>query len=111
MVYKTLKFSSEHLVAITSGKKTATWRIFDDKNIAPEDNLIFINKSTGQEFAQAKVISIKEVKLKDLTEEDQQGHEKFTSNQEMYETYSKYYRCSVNGHTTVKIIHFELMSI
>jgi hypothetical protein len=38
------------------------------------------------------------------------GHEKFSSEEEMYNTYKKYYGGSVDANTEVKIIGFEFDS-
>lgn len=44
-----------HLVPLVlSGEKTSTWRLFDDKDLQKDDDLLLINKATGDEFAKAK---------------------------------------------------------
>ena len=47
----------------------------------------------------------------DLTEEDWQGHEKFSSEEEMHETYGRYYKQPVDQDTIVKIINFDLIPV
>lgn len=105
---KTLKFRENLSKLVLSGEKTTTWRIFDEKDISVGDELSLLVWQTQEEFAKAKVISVREVAFKDLKEEDLEGHEKFSSNQEMYETYSKYYNQPVTQETIVKIIKFKL---
>jgi hypothetical protein len=46
-VMKTLKFTTELCEQILCGVKTATWRLFDDKDLPVGDELQFINKETG----------------------------------------------------------------
>ncbi len=106
---KTLKFSPKLVPLILSGKKTSTWRLFDDKDLQVGDRLVFVNKETGEEFANAEILSVKETIFCKLTEEDWAGQEKFSSDKEMYATYSKYYSQVVDKNSSVKIIKFKLV--
>ena len=108
MELKKLKFKNELCSLILKGEKTTTWRIFDDKNIAEGDKFIFINSDTGEEFAKAKITEVKETAFKYLNDNDWDGHEKFSSPEEMYKTYSKYYKTKVTKNTIVKIIKFNI---
>lgn len=105
-IVKFRKFLSE---LILNGEKTTTWRLFDDKNISVGDELILMVKETLEEFAKAKVLSVHEKPLGNLTDEDWEGHEKFSSDEEMYATYKIYYNQDVDENTLVKIIRFELV--
>jgi len=109
---KTLKFFEPLPKLILEEKKNTTWRVNDEKNISVGNiiSLIYINDSRlGQEFARAKVINVKETTFGNLTDEDKQGHEKFSSDEDMYETYSRYYHMKVTPKTKVKIIKFRLI--
>jgi len=106
---KTLKFEDKLAKLILKGEKTTTWRLFDDKDLIEGDELILINSDTKEEFAKARIIELKEKKLKDLDDEDWQGHEEFVSDKEMYKVYSEYYNKEVIGDDLVKIIKFELI--
>ncbi|OGY23184.1 MAG: hypothetical protein A2172_02285 [Candidatus Woykebacteria bacterium RBG_13_40_15] len=106
---KTLKFDEKFVGPILAGEKTNTWRLFDEKNLKTGDEIEFINKQTGETFAKAKLTDVFEKPFKDLTPEDFEGHEKFPSEKEMFETYSKYYGKQVSSQTPVKIIHFKLL--
>jgi len=105
---KSLKFSEPLPKLILEGKKTITWRIHDDKNIRARDKISLCN-TNKKEFAKAEVLSAKEKKFRELTEEDKKGHEVFSSDKEMYKTYSRYYNIKVNPKTKVKIIKFKLI--
>lgn len=94
---------------VLSGKKTSTWRLFDDKNLSVGDKLIFIEKETNKEFAKAVITFILERTFSDLTDADFEGHEKFVSETEMYEAYQKYYKLPVTPNSILKIIHFNLI--
>ncbi len=108
MNLKTLKFTSDLVPRILSGEKTSTWRLFDDKGLQIGDQLVFIEKETGKEFGMAIITSLKVKKLGTLTDEDWIGHEKFPSEDVMYETYRKYYGDRVNPDSEVKILTFKL---
>lgn len=106
---KKIKFSNELTTLILSGKKTSTWRLFDDKDLQLGDELIFVNKETGEEFAQAVIEGLKEKPLKELEDEDWKGHERYNSPEEMYQAFQSFYPDKkVNGDTLVKLINFKI---
>jgi len=104
---KTLKFTPQLVDKILSGEKTSTWRLFDDKDLTVGNKLIFINKETLKEFGEAIITSLKIKTLGSLTDEDWIGHEKFSSEEEMYKSYKKYYGDKVNKDSEVKILTFD----
>jgi hypothetical protein len=104
---KTLKFAPELVSKILSGEKTSTWRLFDDKDLKLGDRLLFINKETGVQFGSAVITSLRIKTLGSLVPEDWIGHEAFSSEEEMYNTYKKYYGDKVDSNTEVKIIRFD----
>ncbi|MDE1871626.1 MAG: ASCH domain-containing protein [Candidatus Micrarchaeota archaeon] len=104
---KTLHFYGSLPELILSGTKTSTWRVNDEKDIAPGDGLSLC-RNDGTEFAKAEVTSVKETTFKELTDEDKEGHEEFGSEEEMYKTYSEYYKFEVVPETKLKIIRFRL---
>lgn len=108
---KTLKFAPNLVPLVLSGEKTSTWRLFDDKDLQKGDELILINKETGEEFAKATILNTREKKLKDLEESDFEGHEKFESEEKMYEAYKSYYGDKVSSDTVVKIVNFKINTI
>ena len=105
---KQLKFANPLPERVLNGEKTATWRINDKKGIVKGDKLSLCYHD-GREFAKAIAIRVKETRFKDLTEEDWKGHEKFSSEEEMYKTYSDYYGFEVTPETKVKLIRFRLL--
>jgi hypothetical protein len=105
---KIIKFREVLANLILNGSKTTTWRLFDDKNLIAGDIVSFVIWETGEEFAKARLIDVKETTLGQITEKDLEGHEKFLSDEELYATYSIYYKQPVNKMSSVKIIQFEL---
>lgn len=106
---KQLKFTDDLAKLILEGKKTATWRFFDDKNLSVGDRLELVNKETGTPFAEAEITSIKEKPLGDVAEADFDGHETYSNREEMLTTYRSYYGETVNWDTVVKMIGFKLI--
>ncbi|MDQ5943787.1 MAG: hypothetical protein QG675_555 [Patescibacteria group bacterium] len=106
---KALKFRKSLSKLVLDGTKKSTWRLFDDKDIKVGNSLELIVWETLQPFAKAVVTKVVEKPLAKLTEEDKEGHETFDSEREMYDTYSRYYNCSVGPETIIKIIWFELL--
>ena len=108
---KTLKFKDYLAKKILTGEKTSTWRLFDDKDLQVGDDLIFINKETGEQFGKAKITDLKIKTLGTLTDADWVGHEKFVSEEEMYKAYRLYYGDKVKPDSEVKIITFDFKPI
>lgn len=106
---KTLKFRSGFINNILSGKKTVTWRLFDDKDLEVGDKIELIDKETGDKFAKAEIIKITEKKLGEVEDKDFEGHEKFESKEDMLKTYREYYGNRVTMDTTIKVIEFKLL--
>lgn len=103
---KKLKFANPDL--IMKGRKNTTWRINDEKNISTGDILSFCNVD-GEEFAKARIISVRETVFEGLKKEDREGQEEFPSDKDMYQTYSKYYKMKVTPRTELKVIKFQVL--
>ncbi|OGN33299.1 MAG: hypothetical protein A3I39_03110 [Candidatus Yanofskybacteria bacterium RIFCSPLOWO2_02_FULL_47_9b] len=106
---KTLKFKSELVDKILTGQKTSTWQMFDDKDLQVEDKLEFVNKETEKKFAEAKISSIHEKKLGELTDADFEGHEKYKDTDDMLAHYRGYYGEQVTLKTPIKLIDFKII--
>lgn len=106
---KTLK--SRHYLAeeIIAGRKTVTWRLFDDKDLKVGDKVELLYWETKKKFSNAEIINVYEKRLGEIEEKDFEGHEKFESRDEMIGTYKKYYGDKVDWNTAVKIIKFKLL--
>lgn len=94
------------------GKKTSTWRLFDDKDLSVNDEVRLIDKvdpsrpETWKVMGMAHINTVIQKRLGDIEPADYEGHERFSSPKEMVETYQKYYGSDVNLDTIVKIIRF-----
>ena len=107
---KTLKFKNHLADLILAGDKTVTWRLFDDKDLRLGDKLEFVKADTGIKFAEAEIFDVYEKKLRDVSDSDYDGHEKYQNQEEMLKTFKRYYNESVDLDTIVKIIKFKLLS-
>jgi len=106
---KTLKFRHHLAEEILAGRKTVTWRLFDDKDLKIGDKLELLDWESGEKFAEAEITGVREKRLGEIEEKDSEGHEKYQSNEEMLEHYKKYYGEKVDMDTAVKIIDFKLL--
>lgn len=106
---KTLKFRHNLAEEILAGRKTVTWRLFDDKDLKIGDRIELLYWETKEKFADAEIIEVCEKRLGDIEEKDLEGHEKFDSREEMLETYREYCGDRVDWDTVVKIIKLKLL--
>lgn len=107
---KRLKFRDNLAKLILSGEKNATWRLFDEKQLAVGDQLELVSWESGKVFATAEITQIKEKKLGEITEIDYLGHEKFADTSEMLKHYQAYYGDRVNMETMMKVVEFKLLT-
>lgn len=108
MENKTLKFRDFLVDLVLKGEKDSTWRLFDDKDLRAGDMVDLINWNTGEKFAVATLTEVREKPMSMLEASDFEGHEKFESEERMYESYRTYYGDRVGPETVVKIIRFQL---
>jgi ribonuclease HI len=113
---KTIKLEHHLAQMVHDGSKTATWRIYDDKNLAVNDEIELVDKVDPQQpgtwhvFANAVIDTIVEKRLGEIQEADFEGHETFESKEKMMATYRRYYGPQIDEQTPVKMIHFHLLS-
>lgn len=113
---KTIKLDHQLAELIRTGKKTATWRIYDDKNLSVNDEIELVDKvekddpSTWRTFANAVIDTIIEKRLGEITDDDYIGHERFANREQMIRTYQQYYGPEVDENTPVRMVHFTLKS-
>ncbi len=74
-----------------------------------KNEVLFLEKETGEKIAEAQIIEVKEKPLKAVGENDfSEGHENYKNTEQMLFTFRKYYGDKVNWETTLKIIKFKL---
>ena len=103
---KTLKFYTPLVEQITAGTKWTTWRVDDEKQFEVGDEVLCINKDTDEAFGMANITAVSKKTFATLTAADREGHETFASEVGMYETYSRYYGCTIGPETSVTVVHF-----
>lgn len=104
-----LNFWTDLIDQILSGEKHNTWRIWPDKYVLVGDELDLVNEYTGRVFGRARIMEKCVKKFMDLTSNDKEGHEKFGSEDEMYQFYSDYYEIPVDERTEITVIKFQLI--
>lgn len=107
---KTIKFTPELTQLIKQGKKTTTFRLFDDKDLTEGDSVILATRDGEKvtNFAHAKLIKVYTKLLKVLDKTDYIGHEHKIETS--VEDYKKYYGDKVTENTEVKVIRFSIVS-
>jgi ribonuclease HI len=112
---KTLKFDHESAQDVLNGKKSSTWRLYDDKDLSVNDHIKIIDKvdpadtKSWQIIGEAVVNEIVEKKLGDVTDRDMAGHEIYKSPEQMLETYRARYGNRVTLDDAVKIVIFKFI--
>ncbi len=107
---KNLKFSDSLVKLVLNNLKNTTWRINDDKWFICWD-IFSLCYNSWEIFAEWEVLWTKETSFENLTLEDKDWHEIFSSEEEMYKTYSWYYNRVVSGKTKLKVIKFRLIKV
>lgn len=105
---KILKFKGFKAEWVKDGTKTATMRLFDDKDIQAGDELELVNSDTAEVFAHGRVNEVIEKKVGEITEADLVGHEKYDSAEAMYANLKRWYGDRVTKDTLAKIIRFAV---
>jgi ribonuclease HI len=110
---KKLKLDHELAQLVIAGKKTTTWRLFDDKDLTVNDTVELIDKvnpekpETWQVIGTAIITHVLEKRLGDVSDVDTEMHEKFETPEAMLQKYQGYYGPNVTWDTLVKIVHFD----
>jgi ribonuclease HI len=111
---KTLKLDHQLATLVLEGKKTTTWRMYDDKDLSVNDDVQLIDKvdpsspATWKSIGTARINTVIQKRLGDLSHEDYEGHEQYTSPEKMLAVFRNYYGDGVTLDTPVKIIRFTL---
>jgi ribonuclease HI len=112
---KTLKLDHDLAMQVIQGVKTSTWRLYDDKDLSVNDQVLFIDKvkpnnpETWVQIGTGQINTVIQKRLGEIDEEDYDGHDKFTTTQHMLETFRSYYGPQVTLDTPVKIVRFSFV--
>jgi len=100
---KKLTFAPPYPLILLTGEKTKTFRVTRGERyqVGDELSMVFLD---GKEFAQATVSDNYQRQFKTLTPEDWQGHERFSSDKEMYDIYSNWEGFRVGPETNLRVI-------
>jgi len=105
---KTLKFKHEFAKEILEGRKTTTWRLFDDKDLTIGDELELLDRDSGESIGKAVIADLLNKKIKDLTVEELNNHG-YDNVDAMIMSHKGYYGGKVDFETDVKILTFKLL--
>jgi ribonuclease HI len=110
---KTLKLSPHLAQAVLQGHQRSLWRINDTKNLSVNDEIELVNKAVPQDptswraIGVAKIDSVIEKRLADITKEEHDENQEYDSIEHMYETLRKYYGDNLDPQTPIKILRFS----
>lgn len=110
---KILKLNHEVAQLVLAGKKTSTWRLFDDKDLSVNDKVEFIDKvdpsnpDTWTTIGLATITELRSKRLEAISKEDVQGYEQYRDPEIMYAELRKFYGSHVDSQTPVKVIYFD----
>jgi len=110
---KKLKLDHELAQMVLRGEKTSTWRLYDDKDLTVNDEVVLIDKvepekpATWKMIGTARINRIIEKRVGDIQSQDYEGHEPHESPEERLRAYRGYYGDTVTWDTPVKMIHFD----
>jgi ribonuclease HI len=113
---KQLKFNHNFAQLIRQGKKTATFRMYDDKDLSVDDQVELLDKTypdrsaTWKPIGVARIDSIVEKRLSAITEADLCDGEQYSDHEEMLAVYRRYYGEQVTADIPVKVIRFTLLN-
>lgn len=112
---KQLKFNHSFAELIRQGKKTATFRMYDDKDLSVDDQVELLDKAdpdrpaTWKSIGVARIDSIVEKRLSAISDADLRECEQYDSRDEMLEVYRKYYGDQITFDMPVKVIQFTII--
>ncbi len=110
--YKQLKFEHQQALDIRSGRKSATFRFFDDKNIRVGDSLEIIDKvesdnpASWQKIGTIRVTEVLEKLVQDIYAGDWAGTETYSNLEDFLQTMRDLYKQPIELQTPLKIIRF-----
>lgn len=104
---KTLKFITEQIADIESGKCTTTWRLFDDKDLNVGDQLQFVNSDNGSVFGYATINEIVVKRILDINEQDKLGHRVYENDQAMLDDFRRFYGPDVGPKSIIKVVKYS----
>jgi ribonuclease HI len=111
---KQLKFNHSFAELIRQGKKTTTFRMYDDKALSVNDEVELLDKVDPSQpvswkiIAIARIDSIVEKRLSAITEQDLLECEQYDSPDELLTAYRQYYGERVVADMPIKVVRFKL---
>lgn len=110
---KQIKFTPKLTQHIIDGKKTTTFRLFDDKDLQVGDEFEMATRDgeTVTAFGKAVITEIMLRTVATIQPSDYSGHEPVTAEDDVLASYRKYYGDKVTWDTPVKVIRFKVLEL
>jgi len=107
---KKLYFGPPYPRILFTGDKNKTFRVSSGDRYNVDDD-ISLCCADGREFAKATVSRKTRKTFAELEERDWEGHERFSSERDMYMTYSNWERSPVTPETSLDIIEYKNFAV
>ncbi|OGM93205.1 hypothetical protein A2372_02255 [Candidatus Wolfebacteria bacterium RIFOXYB1_FULL_54_12] len=104
---ETFKFMPHLIPLVLSGEKNITYRL-EPKKVKVGDIVQLVNHASKERFALARITKVVKTTMKQVSE-THEGHEKFKSRKEFYDTYSRYYDRKVADDTDMWMYHMAVV--
>lgn len=109
VITQRLKFEDSLSEEVVTGRKRTTWRVGDEKGLAPSQELHLIHARTGRLFAIGNITDVRLRTFGTLQSEDIEHHEPFSYQESMLDTYRGYYpESEISLCTPVTVVDFML---
>lgn len=108
MAYETLNFDPSLVPLIVTGKKTASYRVNNQRHLVPGEGLtLCCRETTPGPFAVARIVDVFEKPMAQL-DPIEDGHETYAGGlPEMIETFQRYYpQTAITEETSVTVVKY-----
>lgn len=105
---KALKFSPQQSRDIIAGKRTSSWRIFDEKDLQSGDEILILSDDSKEPIGSGSITKVRTKTLLQTSPEERKT-QGFTDEQEMLDTLRDQFGHKVDWDTEVKIVSFAFL--
>ena len=110
---KTIKFAANLIPLIKNGAKTFTYRIGDKYEYLKKGDRVMVQEGGGNDgviFAEVKITEKYHTTFASIPF-NRNGHEKYSSKQEMRETFKRYYKQEIKDDQDFLVFGFKVIKL
>lgn len=106
---KALKFSPQQSREILAGKRTSSWRMFDEKDLQSGDEILILSDTSKEPIGSGSITKVRTKTLLSTTPEERAA-QGFDDEQRMLDTLRDQFGHKVDWDTEVKIVSFAFLA-